>query len=110
MSYDHGNYDYSHGLLPKHHFRESMYNVPNSGAMKPIEHLKDRHGYDRSLFCPKRKIHPYGDGAKSYWSHDRKQNTSTIMRKHYLSARKTSKRFRLKTETVELLKEILSES
>ena len=54
MAYDHGNYDYSHGLLPKIHFKENRYNTPNSGAMKPIKHPKDRHGYDRSQFSPKK--------------------------------------------------------
>jgi hypothetical protein len=44
MAYDHRNYDYSHGLLPKTHFKEKWYNTPNSGAMKPIEHPKDRTG------------------------------------------------------------------
>jgi hypothetical protein len=73
--------------------------------MKPIEHLKDRHGNDRSQFSPKRRMQPYGDGGKSYWSHERKQNTSTAMRKHYCSERKTSKRFRLKQGMMEILKE-----
>jgi len=68
MAYDHGNYDYSHGLLPKTHFTEKWYNTSNSCAMKPIEHPKDRHGYDRSQFSPKRKMRPYGNGAKSLWS------------------------------------------
>jgi hypothetical protein len=108
MAYDHGNYDYSHGLLPKIHFRENRYNTPNSGAMKPIDHPKDRHGYDRSQFSPKRRMHPYGDGAKSYWSHDRKQNTSTPMRKHYCSERKTSRRFRLKQEMMEILNDTIN--
>ena len=108
MAYDHGNYDYSHSLLPKIHFKENRYNTPNSGAMKPNEHPKDRHGYDRSQFSLKRRMHPYGDGAKSYWSHDRKQNTSTPMRKHYCSERKTSKRFRLKQEMIEILNENFS--
>jgi hypothetical protein len=101
MAYAHGNYDYSHGLLPKTHFREKWFNVPNSGAMEPIEHPKDRHGYDRSQFFPKRKLHPYDDGA----FHGRKQHRSTAMRKHYCSAMKTSRRFRLKQEMVEILKE-----
>jgi hypothetical protein len=106
MAYDHGNYDYSHGLLPKTHFSEYWCNVPNSGAMKPIERPKDRHGYDRSQFSPKRKMHPYGDGEKSWWSHDIKQHRSTAMRKHYCSADKTNRRFRLKLEMVEILNEI----
>ena len=106
MSYDHGNYDYTHGLLPKVHFREKWYNTPNGGAMKPIEHPKDRHGYDRSRFSPQKRLHPYGDGSKSQWSHDRKQHQSTVMRKHYCSDRKTSKRFRLKQEMMGILDEI----
>lgn len=110
MSYDHGNYDYSHGLLPKTYFPGKWYNMPNSGAMKPIEHLKDRHGYDRSQFTPKPRMHPYGDGSKSWWSHDRKQNTSTAMRKHYCSERKTSKRFRLKCELMEILNEYFTQN
>ena len=105
MSYDHGNFDYTHGLLPKVHFREKWYNIPNSGAMKPIEHLKDRHGHDRSCYKPQIKMHPYGDGGKSDWSHQRKQHSSSIMRKHYCSERKTGKRFLLKQEMLEILDE-----
>lgn len=106
MAYDHGNYDYSHGLLPKVHFSEKWYNTPNSGAMIPMEYLKDRHGNDRSKFSPKRKMPPYGDGGKSYWSFERKQRTSATARKHYCSARKTSKRFRLKQEMMEILNDL----
>jgi hypothetical protein len=106
MSYDHGNYDYSHGVLPKTHFSECWPNVPNSGAMKSVEHPKDRHGYDRFKFCPKRKMSPYGNDAKG-WCLERKQRSSTAVLNQCRSACKTSTRFRLKQETVKMLIEDL---
>ena len=109
MPYDHGNYDFDHGLLPKFHFSESRYNVKNSGAMKRMERVRDRKGFDRSTFSPHKKMQPYGNGAKSYWAFDRKQHTSTTMRKHYLSQTKTSRRFKLKEELNKLLEESLCE-
>jgi hypothetical protein len=104
MAYDHGNYDYSHGLVPKNSC-EKWYYTPNDCAMKPIEYLRDRHGYDRSQFTPRNRMHLYGDGSKSGWSHRRKQQTSTTMRKHYCSEKKTSRRFRLRMEMMEILNE-----
>ena len=105
MAYDHGNSNYSYGNLPKTHYREAWINVPNSCAMIPIVRPKDRHGYDRSKFTPKLKMQPYVKG-KPGRSNDRKHNISTAMRKHYRSAMKTSKRFRLKQEMWELLNEL----
>ena len=109
MGYDHGNYDYSHGLLPKTHFSEKWYNIPNGGAMIPVEPFRDRRGVDRSKFSPSRKLAIYGNGSKAQWSHQRKQHISTSMRRHYCSARKTSRRFRLKVEMLESLNEFYAE-
>jgi hypothetical protein len=107
--FDKGNWDYDHGLLPKHHFRESKYNVKNSGAMISEEKTKDRHGVDRSKYHSRPKMRAYGsEASNSSWAFDRHQNTSSSMRRHYLKHTHTRKRQLLKEEMLKELNEHIS--
>jgi hypothetical protein len=73
--------------------------------------MKDHGNYDfdhRKKYSPRRKMRAYGEqSGNSVWAFDRKQNTSSIMRRHYLKHTHTRKRQILKEELNNILEDIL---
>lgn len=98
MSFDKGNWDYDHGYIQTKEIKElyikyndskykNSYNVKDPTKKQEIKDLEENANKNR-YHLKSRNIIPYCKLINKHcgdWAHDRKQNTSTIMRRHYKS-------------------------
>jgi len=106
--YDHGNYDYMHGCLMPEGYHK--WDLGNPGHPKHLTHLEYHvlvnlhNDLNKGRNYGKAKQIAYcelGRRGHGSWAHERKQNTSSTMRRHYKSTANKKTRQYLHNEMME---------
>jgi hypothetical protein len=103
MSYEHGNWDFDHGCIKPlddpENYSFSYYNIKDPIERERIKNLWRKRNKER-CFTPSHHIAYCELYEKNHggWHHQRKQNTSSIMRRHYQSTANKKTRQAIKIE------------
>ena len=105
---EHGNYDYDHGYIRPDGVNKFEFWNGTPLRRQEVDRLCKEINGDRFLFSPAKQVAYCELACRGHggWHHQRKQNTSSFMRRRYKSTANKKTRQWLKDETMKELNDL----